>query len=266
MKYPEFLLPTPQQNTSSPLILLSTLIAFSLLGLYASFYIANLPCLLTNNSTLYTLLTSGIASLLVMALPAFLYAFVVKKHDYNKSITQILLINTPKPSEKVCKTHFYLLVILATIIAVTLVILIEGCQTWWVQLLPKSWQKVIATNTHLEYERIRQIMATKTGSIALLRFITLAIIPAFSEELYMRGALQPLLVKWIKKPHIAVLLVAFIFAFLHQSIVHFPSIFIYGCLFGYISYYSKSIYPSMLLHLLNNTATLIFYNITLTSL
>ncbi|MFN9717806.1 MAG: ABC transporter permease subunit/CPBP intramembrane protease [Planctomycetota bacterium] len=92
----------------------------------------------------------------------------------------------------------------------------------------------------------------------LLRLITLALIPAVCEELFFRGFLMNALLtnpdRW-KAPW---LLTSFLFAVFHvvvdQSLTleRFPATFMLGLILGWIRIRTRSIFPGILLHLLNN--------------
>lgn len=79
----------------------------------------------------------------------------------------------------------------------------------------------------------------------------MAIIPAIAEESLFRGLIQPLLTKKIN-PHLAIIISSLLFALLHNQHLAFLSIFALGIVLGYLRYWSNSIWPSTILHLLNN--------------
>lgn len=83
-------------------------------------------------------------------------------------------------------------------------------------------------------------------------FIIVAIIPAIGEELLFRGVLQKLLQRWIKKPHLAIWITAIIFSALHLQFYGFLPRMLLGALFGYLFYWSNSLWLPILAHLFNN--------------
>ena len=84
----------------------------------------------------------------------------------------------------------------------------------------------------------------------ILALLTVAIIPAFCEELLFRGlVLNGLrgMGKWA-----SILLSALIFALMHTSMEQLPYTFILGVVIGYIVYMTGSIWLGMIIHAVNN--------------
>ena len=92
----------------------------------------------------------------------------------------------------------------------------------------------------------------------LLNLIIIALIPAIGEELTFRGVLQQSLTRKIN-PHIAIILSAAIFSFFHFQFYGFlPRMFL-GVLLGYMFYITDSLWTSMLMHFVNNGASVALY-------
>ena len=71
--------------------------------------------------------------------------------------------------------------------------------------------------------------------------------------------LQQSLTKRIKNVHVAVLLSAFIFSFIHFQFYGFlPRMFL-GILLGYMFYVSGSLWTSILMHFVNNGSLVVLY-------
>lgn len=89
--------------------------------------------------------------------------------------------------------------------------------------------------------------------------LVIALIPAIGEELTFRGVLQQALTKRCN-PHVAIVLSAFIFSFIHFQFYGFlPRMFL-GLILGYMFYYSGSLWTSILMHFINNgTAVVVAY-------
>ena len=90
--------------------------------------------------------------------------------------------------------------------------------------------------------------------------LVIALIPAVGEELTFRGVLQQALTRRCKNAHVAIFLSAFIFSFIHFQFYGFlPRLFL-GLLLGYMFYYSRSLWTSILMHFINNgTAVVVAY-------
>ncbi len=86
----------------------------------------------------------------------------------------------------------------------------------------------------------------------VLALIIMAFFPALFEELFFRGALQTILVKWWKKPIIAILVTSIIFSLIHMSIYLFLSRVALGFVLGLLFYKTKNIWVNTIAHFLNN--------------
>ena len=93
----------------------------------------------------------------------------------------------------------------------------------------------------------------------LLNLLVIALIPAIGEELTFRGVLQQSLARRLN-PHVAILLSAAIFSFIHFQFYGFlPRMFL-GILMGYMFYVTNSLWTSILMHFANNgTAVVLYY-------
>ena len=106
----------------------------------------------------------------------------------------------------------------------------------------------------------------------LFLFLAVVIIAPIGEEILFRGFLQRFLEKHWKDITKAVLVTSLFFALIHFNPYWTIQIYILGIFLGYLSWKTKSVIPSILLHGLNNgTAfilslfdkTLIVYNLSL---
>lgn len=86
--------------------------------------------------------------------------------------------------------------------------------------------------------------------------LVMAVLPAIAEETLFRGFIQPLLRRHLNS-HLAIIITSAVFALLHQQYLAFLSIFVLGCLLGYLREWSDSIWPSTILHFLNNASIVV---------
>ncbi len=109
-------------------------------------------------------------------------------------------------------------------------------------------------------EALLQVFLNQTGWGAFgLNLLTLALMPAICEEVFFRGCLQTFLVNHSRRPQAAIWLTALIFSLLHFDPVGFlPRLFL-GALLGYVFAGSRSLYPGILLHFLNNASVVVAY-------
>ncbi len=89
----------------------------------------------------------------------------------------------------------------------------------------------------------------------VMQFVFLALTPGICEEFLMRGfALKPLGRRFGGVG--GVFITAAIFALIHLDFVRLVPTFLLGLAFGTVTWRSKSVYPAMILHVLNNAIAL----------
>ncbi len=86
----------------------------------------------------------------------------------------------------------------------------------------------------------------------LVNLIMIAVLPAIAEELLFRGALQRIFGKIFKNTHVVIWFVAFIFSAIHVQFFGFLPRFFLGAMFGYLYFWSGSLWYAILGHFLNN--------------
>ncbi len=130
--------------------------------------------------------------------------------------------------------------------------------------LPASMYNIEQSIIEMEESsaRITKLMLTGSGSINLIISVfVMAIVPAIGEELMFRGVIQKHLISWTKKPHISIIISAIIFSAVHFQFYGFFPRFILGAFFGYLAYYSGSLFPAIFVHFFNNLMAVISYKI-----
>lgn len=104
------------------------------------------------------------------------------------------------------------------------------------------------------------IIYNKDSASFVVTLLVVALIPGIGEELVFRGIVQNELKDILKSPTWAIWITGFLFSFIHfQFFGFFPRMFL-GALFGYLYYWSGSIYVSMFVHFMNNALTLVLAN------
>ena len=86
----------------------------------------------------------------------------------------------------------------------------------------------------------------------LMAIVIMAFFPALFEEVFFRGAMQGLLVRWWKKPLLAILVTSLVFSLIHSSIYLFVSRAALGFALGLMYHTSKNIWVNVIAHFLNN--------------
>ena len=86
-----------------------------------------------------------------------------------------------------------------------------------------------------------------------------ALLAAVSEELLFRSVIQKALIKLFKNAHVAIIVTALVFSAFHGDFFGFFPRFILGMMLGYMFWMSGSIFPSMLMHFVNNATIVMLY-------
>ena len=119
----------------------------------------------------------------------------------------------------------------------------------------ETWMKALEENAKALTEKMANV---DTIGGLLLNLIVIALIPAIGEEMTFRGVLQQSLTRRMN-PHIAIFLSAAIFSFFHFQFYGFlPRMFL-GLLMGYMFYITGSLWTSILMHFVNNGASVVLY-------
>jgi len=95
----------------------------------------------------------------------------------------------------------------------------------------------------------------------LMALVIMAFFPALFEEIFFRGVMQNLLVRWWKMPLLAILATSLIFSLIHSSVYLFVSRAALGFALGLMYQTSKNIWVNVIAHFLNNAIALcqLFY-------
>ena len=219
------------------------LFIFSLLGAF----IARLMPSPEAVSTLY--LVQNISAVGSFLLPAWLFARIVSKGH----TADFLGCRSTSPV-------VYLLCLAAFLASLPWM---NAITTWNFALL-QSWQDseigLFFKQMSDSNEALLKIFLNQTTPGAFgWNLLTLALMPAVCEEFFFRGCLQSFLTSHTKHPQTAIWLTAFIFSLLHLDPVGFlPRLFL-GALLGYVFAASRSLYPGILLHFLNNASVVVAY-------
>jgi uncharacterized protein len=107
-------------------------------------------------------------------------------------------------------------------------------------------------------EQVKAMMDIKSIGGLLFSILLIAALPAVFEELFFRGGLQGLLLRWWKKPWVAILVTAFIFSAIHFSWYGFLPRVMLGVVLGLVYYLTGNIWYSILMHFVNNAAAVIY--------
>ncbi len=113
--------------------------------------------------------------------------------------------------------------------------------------------KKVFDNMESQYAEQVKLMATfKTPLDYIIALFIIALMPAIVEELFFRGAMQNIFMRWFKNPLLVIFITAFIFSAIHFSWYGFIPRLALGMILGYIFYYTGNLWYSIIAHFFNN--------------
>ncbi len=122
--------------------------------------------------------------------------------------------------------------------------------------LPEKWQ-YLEQQLKASEDAAAALSKAFTAASSPLQFVVtlfiVAVFPAIAEEFLFRGTLIPFLRMCFRNNiHLAVVLSAILFSAFHGQFYGFLPRMVLGMLIGYLFIYSKSIWPGVLAHFINN--------------
>jgi membrane protease YdiL (CAAX protease family) len=123
--------------------------------------------------------------------------------------------------------------------------------TFWLnQMIPlPEWADSLEEQTG---DLIQTILIMESPWEFLFTLTIVAVIPALGEELIFRGILQRRLEEIMQKPHVAILISALIFSFIHFQFAGFLPRVVLGLLLGYLYYWTRNLWVPILAHFVIN--------------
>jgi len=192
----------------------------------------------------------GISSIFMFVVPPIVYYFITRKEHQMQDLG-IRKLSPP-----------WWLILIGAVVMIVSIPVTTSLTTWnesmnlggaFAQL--EEYMKALEETAQAATEKMLNV--TTFGGM-LFNLIIIALIPAVGEELTFRGVLQQSLTRKMN-PHIAITLSAAIFSFIHFQFYGFlPRMFL-GMLMGYMFYITNSLWTSMLMHFVNNGATVVLY-------
>lgn len=188
-----------------------------------------------------------VQDLLVFVVPAIVTAVVV-----NRRPARLLMIDSAKGVMPFVMMAFMLI---AMVPAMNMVIS-------WNQSLTLPDSMVSIYDWMVESERSAgELMGMVTGETSvgglIMSLLIIGVLAGFSEELFFRGALQNMMIESKVSPHIAIWLTSILFSAMHLQFFGFFPRMILGLVFGYLAYWSGSIWLPMSAHILNNSVAVV---------
>lgn len=234
------------------LILLFTLFAsFIVFAIVSSLGMIAFPKNLNNDTfpiefTQYLLVVQGLA---IMILPSIVFTFLTNLKPWESIGLQ--------------KIRPLKWVLLSTILILSIQPLVEWLSVINNQMsLPASMAGIEAWMREAEIkaaEIMAEILKGNQPKNIIANIFIMAIIPAIGEELIFRGCFQKVIGQWWKNPHLAILFTAILFSAIHMQFFGFLPRFVLGIVLGYLFYWSKNIWVSILAHFINNALAVSLY-------
>lgn len=191
----------------------------------------------------YYRLIQSLGSIGAFMLPALLFAFCSERKWFNYN--------------KLNQSPTYIQVDIVLIMSLVILPVVMGLAEWNAGLhLPASLSKLDELLQRMDEQNAEVVKLMCHDSrigILLLNLVVMGLLPAVGEELCFRGTIQPFLQKWIKNPHWAIWITAFIFSAIHFQITGFIPRMLLGAYLGYLAYWSGSLWLPIVAHFLHNS-------------
>jgi membrane protease YdiL (CAAX protease family) len=120
---------------------------------------------------------------------------------------------------------------------------------------PKAFNGIEVWMKHSEEKATLLTDALTKGDtidVLILNLIVIALMAAFSEELFFRGILQKVLNENTRNKHIGVWVGAILFSAFHMQFYGFLPRMLMGAYLGYLFLWSGSLWPGIFAHFINN--------------
>lgn len=104
---------------------------------------------------------------------------------------------------------------------------------------------------------IKGLLKTEYSYEFWFNLLLFALIPAIGEEAFFRGILQKQLTRLYREPHLAIWVTAIIFSTIHFQFAGFVPRLLLGGVLGYVFYFSRSLWASIIGHFTNNALMII---------
>lgn len=114
----------------------------------------------------------------------------------------------------------------------------------------EAWMKATEENAQAA---IKMIMEGPGAGVTIVAVLIVGVLAGLSEELFFRGALQRILGSGRLNVHAAIWITAVIFSLFHMQFYGFFPRVLLGAFFGYLLWWSGSIWLPVLMHALNNS-------------
>jgi membrane protease YdiL (CAAX protease family) len=189
-----------------------------------------------------------VTSLGIIILPSFIMAYFVSEKP-------LIFLGLSKKPDFI----LFLLVVILMMLAIPFINLLGDINQHMV--LPKAFSGIETWMKNAEQQATQlteKIVQVRTLSGLSINLFLIAVLPAFGEELFFRGVFQGIVKDW-KGAVTAIWIGAIVFSAIHLQFYGFLPRMLMGALFGYLFFWSKSLWLPITAHFVNNALATIFY-------
>lgn len=184
----------------------------------------------------------------MMIIPSLLAAFIFSKNNSS-------FLNTNKITGALSLFLVVLLMLLSSPLINFLLEINSHLQ------LPSFLNSLENQMKHYEEEAAKLtkvFLRMENTSDLFINLLMIGLLPAIGEEFLFRGVIQKLVRELTGNIHVAIFLTAIFFSAIHLQFFGFLPRFLLGMLFGYLLYWSGSIWLPVLAHFVNNASAVMF--------
>lgn len=168
------------------------------------------------------------------------------------TVTALMMTRLPAEFLEVMKPP-RLTVVIAAVLAMMLAVPVMNIIISWNAsiTLPASleWMRIAEENAQATLEKL---MGLPTAGNLIVSLLIVGCLTGFAEELFFRGGVQKLLLCTRMNPHLAIWLAAVIFSLFHMQVLGFVPRVLLGAFFGYLMWWSGSLWLAVIAHAFNN--------------
>ena len=221
----------------------------SILMLFVSLVLGKL---FLNNNEAFLRISTVFQDILMWIVPALVTAMIITRQP-----ARMLAIDSLPSGRQI-------------VLGIILLLVSTPFMTWIIKLnseihLPESMTSLEAVLRALESNAeatVNALLGANTPGNLIVNILIVGIFAGFSEELFFRGALQRILASSKMSVHVAIWVSAFIFSAMHFQFFGFIPRMLLGAAFGYLLFWSGSVWLPMLIHALNNSIYVVLYSTT----
>lgn len=172
-------------------------------------------------------------------------------------ITAVMINRLPARFLEIEKLPRFWNIIIACCVLIVSIPAINVLVAWNESIrLPESMQAIeqwMRASEESAQASIEMIIGQKGVGALIVSILIVGVLAGFSEELFFRGTLQRLMSTGGINIHVSIWLAAFIFSAVHLQFYGFFGRFVLGLYFGYLLFWSRSLWLPVIVHILNNT-------------